>query len=146
MNRNLVGSIYMYIISSIKIAHFYSIENKKTWSIWTNLASDWPKLKKIYCHLKLGGTMNYYSVGMMYRISCTKVRADHKSNMTAVGSSCLWLTYFKNSSLKPFAKINWNLLGITYERFCIKFLRNKMLGERHRLSPLNLYFCYPAIV
>jgi len=33
--------------------------------------------------------MHYYSVGMMHMISCTKIRADHTTNMTAVGSSCL---------------------------------------------------------
>ena len=39
----------------------------------------------------------------------------------------------KNSSLKPFCQINWNLVRSTYESFCIKFHQNRMTGERHRL-------------
>jgi hypothetical protein len=31
-----------------------------------------------------------------------------------------------------------NLVGSTYERFCIKFSQSRMKGERHRLSPQPL--------
>jgi hypothetical protein len=34
--------------------------------------------------------------------------------------------------------MNRNLVGSTYGRFCIKFPRSRMKGERHRLSPLSL--------
>jgi hypothetical protein len=44
------------------------------------------------------------------------------TNMATIGSSCLWLANFKKSSLKPF--INWNMVGSTYGRFCIKFHQN----------------------
>ena len=32
------------------------------------------------------------------------------------------------------------LIGSTYGRFCIKFPQSRMIGERHRLSPLSLQF------
>ena len=45
-------------------------KDKKTWSPWAILVSDWLKFKK--SSLKLGGTMNCYFLGIMYGISCTK--------------------------------------------------------------------------
>ena len=63
---------------------------QKTWSPWAILVSDWLKFKK--SSLKLGGTMNCYFVGMMYWRSPFKIaifRANHTTNMAAIGSS--WL-------------------------------------------------------
>jgi hypothetical protein len=73
---------------------------------------------------------------ILYKISI--FRADHTTNMATIGSSCLWLANLKKSSLKPWGQINWNLVGNLYGKFCIKFPQNKMTGEWHRLSPLNL--------
>ena len=41
--------------------------------------------------------------------------------------------------------MNQNLVGSTYGRFCIKFPQSTMKGERHRLSPLSLYFLFADI-
>ena len=49
---------------------------------------------------------------ILYKISI--FRADHTTNMAAIGSSWLWLTNSKKSSLKPFGQVNWNLIGSTY--------------------------------
>ena len=38
--------------------------------------------------------------------------------------------------------MNRNLVGSTYERFCIKLPQSRMKGERHRLSPLSLQLLY----
>ena len=50
----------------------------------------------------------------------------------------VWLISKKFPPLKPLGQMNRNLVGSTYGRFCIKFPQNRMKGERHRLSPLNL--------
>jgi hypothetical protein len=73
---------------------------------------------------------------ILYKLSTC--HDDHTTNMAVIGRSCLWLANLKKSSLKLFGKINWNLVGSIYERFSIKFPQNKMIGERHRLSPQNL--------
>ena len=66
-------------------------------------------------------------------------RFDPLTNMAATGNSCLDWTISKNLLLwNCFANMNWNLVGSTYERFCIKFPQSRMKGERHRLSPLSL--------
>ena len=41
-----------------------------------------------------------------------------------------------------YAKMNKYLVERTYGRFCIKFPQSRMKGERHRLSPLSLYFFF----
>ena len=48
----------------------------------------------------------------------------------------------KSSPTKTLGQMNWNLIGSTYGRFCIKFPQSRMKGERHRLSPLapSLFF------
>ena len=56
-------------------------------------------------------------------------RANHTINMATIGRSCLWLTNLKNLLQKPFGQINWNLVGSTYRRFCIKFAQNKITTE-----------------
>ena len=50
--------------------------------------------------------------------------------------ACYWP--IKKTSLKPFGIINWNLVGSTYGRLCIKYPQSKLKGERHRLNPLSL--------
>jgi hypothetical protein len=49
-----------------------------------------------------------------------------------------WLISKKFPPLKPLGQMNRNLVGSIYGRFCIQFPQNRMKGERHRLSPLNL--------
>ena len=62
-------------------------------------------------------------------------------NMATTGHSCFWLVdFWKSSSLKLLSQMNRNLVGSTYERFCIKFPQSRMKGERRRLSPLSLKF------
>jgi hypothetical protein len=53
---------------------------------------------------------------------------------------------FQNFSRKLFDQNNWNLVGSTYERFCIKFPPNKMAGERHKLCPLISLQFFSGIV
>jgi hypothetical protein len=113
----------------------------KVQMMWAALVSDWLKFKKS-SHLKLGGTMNCYIVGMMYShtnpLQNFHISCHHTTNMAVIGSSCLWLTNYKNSSLKSFGQINWNSVGSTYGSFHIKFPQNKMTDEQHRLCPLSL--------
>jgi len=54
----------------LRFPHFTPI-GQRTWSPWAILISDWLKFNKS-SPLKLGDTMNYYFVGMMYGRSCTK--------------------------------------------------------------------------
>ena len=65
---------------------------------------------------------------ILYKISI--FRSDHTTHMAAffVINQC------KKSFLKPCGQINWNLVGSSYGRFCIKFPQNKMTGEQHRAS------------
>lgn len=63
----------------------------------------------------------------------------YQISMAAIGSFCLWMTNEKQSSLKPFSQIDWNLVGSRYGRFCIKLPRTKMVGELHRFSLLKKY-------
>ena len=96
-------------------------------------------------------------------------RLDPLTNMTAIDNSCFWLVnlwkffssattqpvqnflgchrqflfvigQLKKSSLNPFSQINWNLVGSTYGRFCIKFHQNRMKGEQHRVPTEPLVF------
>jgi hypothetical protein len=47
-------------------------------------------------------------------------------------------TWFQRRRLLE--QINWNLVGSTYGRFCIKFHQNRMKGERHRVPTEPLVF------
>ena len=63
---------------------------------------------------------------------------DPLINMAATGNSCFRLVISRNFVLwNCFAKMNHNVMGNTYGRFCIKFPQSRMKGERHRLSPLS---------
>jgi hypothetical protein len=60
--------------------------------------------------LKPGGIANCYFVRMIVWEILYKIfifHADHIINMTAIGSSCLWLANIRKSSWKPFGQINW---------------------------------------
>jgi hypothetical protein len=50
------------------------------------------------------------------------------------------IVQLKKYSLKPFSQINWDLVGSTYRRFCIKFPPNKMKGERYIPNTPSLLF------
>ena len=63
---------------------------------------------------------------------------DPLTNMAATGSSVLDWSISKNLLWNCNAKMNRNLVGSTYGRFCIKLPQSRMKGERHRLSPLSL--------
>ena len=110
--QNLAGSIYG---RSSRFSHFILIGQKHGHHGQFLFLIGW-NFKK-YSPLKLGGTVNCYFVGMMYVRSCSKCPifcADHTINMVVI---C--------SSLKPFGKINWNSVGSTYGRLCIKFPQTK---------------------
>ena len=82
--------------------------------------------------LKLGDTMNCYFIGKLYEMSCTRfpysMPIRQSSNMAAIAVLvCDWP--IKNNSLKPFAQIDWNFVGSTYGRFCIKFPRLVQIGK-----------------
>ena len=66
---NFTGIIYGR--SSIRSPHFIPIW-PQTWSSWAILLSEWLKFKQ-FSLLKLGGTMNWYFVGMMYGGSRAKL-------------------------------------------------------------------------
>ena len=55
-----------------------------------------------------------------------------------------WSISNTSSPLNLLCNMNRNLVGsiYMYGRFCIKFPQSRMKGERHRLSPLCLWFCY----
>jgi hypothetical protein len=65
-------------------------------------------------------------------------RFDPLTNMAATGILLLDWSISKNLLLNCFAKMNRNLVGSTYGRFCIKFPQSRMKDERYRLSPLSL--------
>ena len=61
------------------------------------------------------------------------------------------IKHFQVSSLYHInSQMNRNLVGSTYERFCIKFPQGRMKGERHRLSeptePLVYFFLYTCYI
>jgi hypothetical protein len=126
IKQNLTGSIYG---RSSKISSFHT-DWTKTMITMGNSCFWFAEIFKNL--LKLGGTMNFYFVWMMYWRSCTKFL------YFVPILQLIWKFLFKKSSLKTFGQINWNLVGSTYGRFCIKVPENKMTGEWHSLSPLNL--------
>jgi hypothetical protein len=138
MNRNLVGSIYGR--SSMKIAHFGPICSQ-TCLPQAILVSD-RLISKKSSSLKLLGQMNWNLVWSIYEMF--SIMIDHFipiRSQTWPPQAILvsdWLISKKFPPLKPLGQMNRNLVGSTYGRFCIKFPQNRMKGERHRLSPLNL--------
>ena len=124
---------------------------KHLWKVLYNISSfhtDWTKtmitmgnscfwlaeILKKNSLLKLGGTMNFYFVWMMYWRSCTKFL------YFVPILQLIWKFLFKKSSLKTFGQINWNLVGSTYGRFCIKVPENDRWATQAQPSePLVLW-------
>ena len=73
-------------------------------------------------------------------------RPDPLANMAATGNSCFWLVdFYKFSSLKLLSQMNWNLVGSTYGRFCIKFPQSRMKGELVFFYRIEVFICYCSV-
>ena len=95
----------------------------KTWSPWAILVSDWLKFKKFFSSRTRKNNELLLCRNdvwkILYKISI--FCANHATNMAAIGSSCLDWLIKKRIFSKTIGQINWNLVGSTYGRFCIKF-------------------------
>ena len=100
---NFTGCFYGRF--SIRFPNFIMI-GQKSWSRWAILISDWLKFRKSG-PLTLGGTMNWYFVGMMYGGFCTKL-PYFVLIVQLIWPSCAVLAcgLKKKSSLKPLGQIN----------------------------------------
>jgi hypothetical protein len=131
MDRNVVGSIYGRC--SIGIAHSFWSVNKhgrhrqflfligrflKQHFLWNRLVKWYETWKDLY-----------RDCSFRFDPLTWPPQAILVSDWTISKNLLLW---------NFFAKMKRNLVGSTYERFCIKFPQRKMKGERHRLSPMSL--------
>jgi hypothetical protein len=137
IKQNLTGSIYGR--SSIRFSHLILNGQKTSHHRQFLFLIGW-NLKKIF-----SSETRRHNELLLYRNNVWKILfkisifcADHTTYMVAICSSWLWLADLEKSPLKPFGKINWNLVGSTYRSFCKKFPQNKMTGEQHSLILLSL--------
>jgi hypothetical protein len=92
--------------------------------------------------LKSLGQMNRNLVGSIYGRSSITIAHFILIHLQTWPSQAILVSDWsisKNLLLwNCFAKMNRNLVGNSYGRFCIKFPQSRMKGERHRFSPLSL--------
>ena len=91
--------------------------------------------------LKSLGQMNRNLVGSIYGRSSITIAHFILIHLQTWPSQAILVSDWsisKNLLLwNCFAKMNRNLVGNSYGRFCIKFPQSRMKGERHRFSPLS---------
>ena len=137
MNRNVVGSIYGR--PSIKIANFGSVNKHgqhrqfvlligrfiNNFLLWNRLV----KWTETWLEASIEGPL----CRLLISSRSVHKHGHHRQFLLLIG----WFLK-KSFPLKPSSQMNRNLVGSNYGRFCIKFPKNRMKGERHRLSPLSV--------
>jgi hypothetical protein len=121
MNRNLVGSIYMYGRFCIKFPqsrmkgeqHYYHKYPSESYHNDTS-DNDCLNLQNERCSI-----CNWLFILVIMTVSTFKMNVV----LYVIGSNLVGSIYM-------------------YGRFCIKFPQSRMKGEQHRLSPLSLWFLF----